>query len=368
MSRSGLSRRAALALGASAAASAFAPAGLRLSSGKRALWDRSTGPHLRGAVFAVRRVYPALDGPQFLGSDLIGPPITDQALDRLAEAGGNLASWSGPGLYAERGGFALDGQVRDHIGDWLDRCRARGLFTTLCCRSGPGRSAFAFHPGEDWYPAELYDSSLWSDREKQAAWADMVAETFAHFGGHPALAGIVAVEEPNAADLGRPQASLSLARQILDRVRGDALDADTPLLLSPDRWARREAAADLRAAVGEDAVLVLHSYEPWAYTHQAPGQGVALADRDAGLDAYDALTGDWAVLEFGAVRHAPGPDAYLARRIARWEAAGANWAAFRWTSGWSVYEAREGAMTASEDARLLPVLRRAFAANRRRPA
>ena len=197
---------------------------------------------------------------------------------------------------------------------------------------------------------------------------EMVAETFAQFGGHPALAGIVAVEEPNAADSGRLDASLSLSRQILERVRRDRLDVDTPLLLSPDRWARPAAAAALRQAAGDDVVMVLHSYEPWAYTHQAPGDGVALHEPSEDLAAYTTLSGDWAALEFGAVRHAPNPEAYLQSRIRRWEAAGANWAAFRWSSGWDAYEAQEGAMTLSEDARLLPLLRQGFAANRRRPA
>ena len=367
MSGADFTRRSALALAAGAGVSAFAPSALRRRSSKRALWERSTGPHLRGAVFSVRRTYADLDGPQFLGPGLIGPPVSDRALDQLAEAGANLASWSGPGLYAEHGSFALDTRVLDHIGAWLDRCLARGLYTTLCFRSGPGRSAFAFHPEETWYPAALYDDSLWRSADKQAAWADMVAETFTQFGGHRALAGVLAVEEPNAADLGLPGASVSLSRQVLRRVRRDHLDADTPLLLSPDRWARAEAASDLRAGVGEDVVLIIHSYEPWAYTHQAPDDNIAFTRRD-GHSGYPELSGDWALLEFGAVRHAPAPEAYFADRIAAWERAGANWAAFRWTTDWTIYEAREGAMTVSDDARLLALLRQAFQANQRRPA
>jgi hypothetical protein len=57
----------------------------------------------------------------------------------------------------------------------------------------------------------------------------------------------------------------------------------------------------------------------------------------------------------------------LQDRIAQWERLGANWAVFRWTSGWDVYERREGSMNTFEDARMLPLLRRAFAANRVRP-
>lgn len=363
-----VTRRAVLALAGGAGMSAFAPAGLRLStSPKRDLWRRANGARLRGAVFVQRRVYPDLDGDVFLGSGDFGPPVTDTALDQLAEAGANLASWSGPGLFGEAPPFRLDPAVEDHIGGWLDRCRARGLFTTLCLRSGPGRSAFAFHPDEDWYPAALYDDSLWRQPDKQAAWVEMVAETLIRFGDHPALAGIVPMEEPNGTDLGRPTVWPDMARRLAARVRRDSLDRNTPLIWSPDRWARAEAAGPLRDAVGEDAVLALHHYEPWRYSHQGEGDEVAFNPQTMGASDVEAVSGDWAALEFGVVRHAPDPQRYLRDRIAKWERLGANWTVFRWTSGWDVYERREGAMNTFEDPRLLPLLRRAFAANRVRP-
>jgi hypothetical protein len=357
-------------LGAAAglAAGGFAPSGLRLSTQtKRDLWRRASGPHLRGAVFVQRRIYRELDGPRFLGPGQFGPPTSDDALARLADAGGNLASWSGPGLFAEGGAFNLDASVEDHIGTWLDRCRSRGLFTTLCFRSGPGRSAFAFHPGESWYPSRLYDVSVWRDDEKQAAWAEMVAQSFARFGDHPALAGIVAVEEPNGADLGHRDAWPRFAQRIVRQVKAQALDRHTPLLLSPDRWARAEAASTLRDAVGEEVALVLHDYQPWDYTHQSQAESVrfdprCIDDRDS-----EELSGDWAMLEFGAVRHAPGLVQYLDHRIERWERLGANWAAFRWDSGWQPYESQEGLMAVNRHRAALARLQAAFAHNLRRP-
>jgi len=363
-----LTRRAALALAGGAGVSAFAPSGLRLStSTKRDLWRRANGSQLRGAVFVERRVYPDLDGQVFLGDGPFGPPVTHAALDQLAEAGANLASWSGPGLFSETAPFRLDPLVEEHIGTWLDRCRAHGLFTTLCFRSGPGRSAFAFHPDETWYPSSLYDDSVWRHADKQAAWVEMVAETLRRFGDHPALAGIVPMDEPNGADLGRPQVWPQMAQRLVGQVRRGGLDQNTPLLLSPDRWARAEAAGGLREAVGEEAVLALHHYEPWAYSHQAEGDDVSFKPRDMNASDAARVSGDWAVLEFGVVRHAPDPERYLRDRIDQWESLGANWAVFRWTSGWSVYERREGSMNTFEDVRMLPLLQRAFAANRIRP-
>ncbi|MGJ3230443.1 MAG: hypothetical protein ACFE0P_01440 [Oceanicaulis sp.] len=357
------SRRAVLALGAGLGASAFAPAGLRLRSSKRDLWRNVGGPRLRGAVFVQRRVYRELDGPDFLGPGPFGQPITGPALDSLAEAGANLASWSGPGLFSETAPFALDPAVEDHVGAWLDACRARGLFTTVCLRSGPGRSAFAFHPGETWYPARLYDDSLWRDADKQAAWAEMTAETLRRFGSHPALAGVKVLDEPNGADIGTEGVWPPFARRIQSACAG--LDHDTPLIFSPDRWGRAERAAELRAAIGPEPVLAVHDYSPFDYTHQAPDAGIRF-DAEASPAQIEAA-GDVAVLEFGAVRAAPGLAAYLDARIDAFEAAGANWSVFRWTSGWTAYERVEGGMAVSEHRGGLDRLRRAFAQNRLRP-
>ena len=360
-------RRALMAAAAGAVSAAFAPRGLRISSAGRdpryLLWSRDGGPRLRGAVFVQRRVYPELDGPSFLGPGPVGAPITDEALDRLAEAGANLASWSGPGPFAEQAPFHVDAAIEDHIAAWLDRCAARGLYTTLCLRSGPGRSAFAFHPGESWYPADLYDASLWFDPEKQAAWAQMADWTLHRFSTHPALAGVLAMDEPNAADFDRASVWSGMAAQIAQTHAGQAGQA--PLLLSPDRWARLEAAPALRRAAGTGPVLITHDYSPWDYTHPEQPGAAFIPDQAGPAPGRDL--GPAGVLEFGAPRGAPDLSGYLEHRISAYEAAGLNWAAFRWTSGWSVYEQAEGARALSEDRVALSVLERAFAANTVRP-
>jgi hypothetical protein len=364
-----LSRRALLGASAGLGLGAFAPNGLRLSSGdddqRHGLWRRGDGPHLRGAVFVQRRVYRELDGPTFLGPGPLGAPITDAALDRLAASGANLASWSGPGPFGETAPFDFDPVIETHIATWLDRCLARGLFTTLCFRSGPGRSAFAFHPEESWYPARLYDDSLWRDEEKQAAWVRMVEWTFERFGDHPALAGVLALEEPNAFDLGHPDVWPRMAARIANRISGRRFRA--PLLLSPDRWARLEQADTLRSAVGSEPVLVTHDYSPWRYTHAEEGAQVRYDRRSAGAVPPRGL-GQAGVLEFGAPADLPDLTAYLTDRIAAYEAAGLNWAAFRWTSGWAPYEREQGRRALSENPAALGVLQAAFAANRVRPS
>lgn len=363
------SRRTVLVGAASFGAYGFAPSGLRLTTGpdvsRHRLWSREGGPHLRGAVFVQRRVYPELDGSTFLGAGPLGAPITDAALDRLADSGANLASWSGPGPFGERAPYAVDQQIVAHIESWLDRCASRGLFTTLCFRSGPGRSAFAFHPEESWYPARLYDDSVWREREKQAAWARMAVWTLERFGAHPALAGVLAMEEPNGADLGYPDVWPRMAAAISEACEGREFGA--PLLLSPDRWARLEAADELRAVAGPSPVLITHDYAPWRYTHQEAGAAVRFEPK-AAQPVPDRTLGPAGVLEFGAPSHVSDVADYLRNRIRAYEAAGLNWTAFRWTSGWEAYERAEGQRALSESAQARRVLEEAFSANVVRPS
>jgi len=352
-----------LAAGVAAALAGFAaPTGLRLGGdGRRALWALEGGPRLRGAVLVQRRVYRDLDGPRFLGPGLLGPPVTGTALGRLARAGANLVVWSGPGPFRETAPFETDPEIAAHIGSWLDRCHAEGLFTVLAFRSGPGRSAFAFHPEEGWYPRALYDDSLWRVPEKQDAWIAMVRWAGDRFGSHPALAGILAMAEPNGDWLGHHEIWPAMA----ERLAADWTREGVPLLLSPDGWADIAGLTPLRERVGPHPVLVAHSYAPRAYTHQSEAEAVAWAQ--AALQLPDGKAGDWACLEFGAVNHAPAQADYLTRRIAAFESAGANWSVFRWSTGWSQYEAAESAMTVSRHAPALNALRAGWTRNQVRP-
>ncbi|WP_439633884.1 glycoside hydrolase family 5 protein [Glycocaulis sp.] len=362
-------RRNLLAAGGALASSAFAPPGLRLASydpspsGRMALWDNGTGPHLRGAVFAQRRVYPELDGTTFLGPGPLGAPVSQAALDSLAEAGANLAVWSGAGMFAETGNFGVDPAIEDHIGRWLDMCQRAGLYTVIGFRTGPGRSAFAFHPDDDWYPRRLLNNSLWHDEEAQAAWVAMCLHAARRFGSHPALAGILAMVEPNGSDLGHPSVWPAIAAAI-DRNWPQA--PGVPLILSPDRWARAEALGAMQSASAH-TVINVHDYAPWEYTHQGARAGVRL--NDDGNHLAQAMAGypRWACLEFGAALHAPDLGRYFQTRIAALESAGANWAAWRWPSGWDAYESRETGMNVTLSREAMNALRAAYRRNRGGP-
>lgn len=361
-------RRTVLAAGAAGLASAFAPPGLRLAAfdtrvpDRLALWDNASGPHLRGAVFVQRRVYPELDGTSFLGAGLLGAPVSQDALNLLADTGANLAVWSGAGLFGEAGRYAVDSAVEDHIDRWLDMCARAGLYTVIGFRTGPGRSAFAFHPDDDWYPRRLLNNTLWRDEEAQAAWVAMSVHAAHRFGSHPALAGILAMVEPNGSDLGHAGVWPAMAAAT-DRNWPHV--SGVPLILSPDRWARAEALGAMQP-LSAGTVINVHDYAPWDYTHQGDRRVPLSGD---GRHLATAMQGypRWTCLEFGAALHAPDLGRYFETRIGALESAGANWAAFRWPSGWHPYESRETGMNVTLSVEAMNALRAAYRRNRGRP-
>ncbi|MCP4662817.1 MAG: hypothetical protein GY856_46080, partial [bacterium] len=87
---------------------------------KMSLWSSDT-VQLRGANIYQRRVYPALDGTEFLGPGPFGPPYTQQDFDRLAELGANYANISTSGIYGQDKPYALVSDVRDHLDQLLGR-------------------------------------------------------------------------------------------------------------------------------------------------------------------------------------------------------------------------------------------------------
>ncbi len=110
---------------------------------KRELWVDSA--QLRGANIWQRIVIPDLDGAEFLGSDYVGPPYTQEDINRLAALGANYVNISGPGLFTEDPPYQLDLQVQAHLDRLLDMIQKADLFAVITFRTGPGRSDFTFY-------------------------------------------------------------------------------------------------------------------------------------------------------------------------------------------------------------------------------
>lgn len=350
-----ISRRAILAgLGAAS----LPQAAHALPRDKIDLWENASGPHLRGAVLVQRRVYPDIDGPDFLGPGPVGAPVTDAALEDLARSGANLAILSHPGIFTESEPYHLDTDILTHLQDLVDRCARYGLFVVIGYRTGPGRSAFTFHRDDagSWFPASRIDERVWREPACHAAWEEMWRQTARRFRHVPNIAGYLPMVEPNANQAG-PQGEIwqpdrlartvagspadwpNLARRLVTAIR--AHDPGMPVLLSPDGYANGRFERLLDLDQDPRLVLALHDYEPRAYTHQAPGAGL-IAQTGAGRLVPPHFH-RWMMGEFGAVRWAPALDRYLAERLADLERAGAGWAYFRWDHGWRVYEDRENA-------------------------
>jgi len=323
---------------------------------KADLWDNRTGPHLRGAVIAQRRVLPAIDGTQFLGPGPVGAPVSDLALDRLAASGANLTILSHPGIFTETPPYRLDRDVLASLDDLVSRCEARGLFVVIGYRTGPGRSEFTFHRDSagDWFPASLINETVWFDPVCHDGWLAMWRETARRFRARANVAGYLLMVEPNANQAG-PQGEIWDADRLAAAVRQTSadwpwlaarlrqaireVDQDTPLLVSPDGYASQAFEQSLNLPDDRRAVLCLHDYAPREYTHQSADSPVAYT-AGSGLIAPPDYP-RWMVGELGAVRFAPDLDRFLTERIGGLERAGAGWAWFRWDSGWRVYEDQE---------------------------
>lgn len=357
---------------------------------KRELWNNATGPHLRGAVLTQRRVYPEIDGPEFLGPGPIGVPLADEALAALAAAGANLLILSHPGIFTETPPFRLAEDSLANLDDLVRRAARWGLYVVIGYRSGPGRSAFTFHRDDagSWFPAHMLDDRVWTDFSYHQAWEDMWRTTARHFRARTNVAGYLLMVEPNANQVavdaaGRPleiwQADRLaqtvantpadwglLARRLGAAVR--SIDPETPVLVSPDGYANSMFERNLGLAPEAPEILCVHDYAPRDYTHQAADAGRVFAAGEARFQPPQHPR--WMMGEFGLHRWAPAGHDYLDERISDLERAGAGWAVFRWDSGWAVYERQENRFNVragGENSHILNVLRRRWRNNQSRP-
>jgi hypothetical protein len=127
---------------------------------KWALW--ANGTQLRGANLYQRRVYPELDGPEFMGPGPVGPPYTQEDFDRLATLGANYVNISHPGLFTENPPYSLDQNIQDNLDNLLSMIAKADMFAVISFRTGPGRSEFTFFwdEVEDWFDASYLNDSV----------------------------------------------------------------------------------------------------------------------------------------------------------------------------------------------------------------
>jgi hypothetical protein len=329
---------------------------------KFALW--SQGTQLRGANTFQRRVYPDLDGPDFLGPGPLGPPYTQDDFDRLAALGANYVNISHTGLFTQTPPYEVDPDVQANLDRLLEMIAAADMFAVISFRSGPGRGEFALIeiPG---LPPELTDQSVWQDAAAQDGWVSMWRYTAERYRGNSIVVGYDLMVEPNAPAAlfnifdpaefdDRYGGALADWNQLHPRLTAAirAVDAQTPIIVAAGNFSAVDWLPFVQVTGDARTVYAVHQYAPFVYTHQDPpalslrypgvfdadGDGTPdtvnrewLADMLATVRVFSEMTGRSVVAnEFGAQRWEPGAAQFAADELEVFEQLGINHAIWLW--------------------------------------
>ncbi len=370
-----------------------------------ALWTQGT--QLRGVNVYQRRVYPALDGKEFLGPGPLGPPYTQEDFDAMAAAGVNYVNLSVPGVYTVRPPYQLDEEALSQLDALVDMASRANLFVVIAVRSGPGRSEFSIlrEGVGDWFPPEYLVETLWEDQNARDAWAEMWAFMARHYAAQEAVIGYDLMVEPNPEDIvgvWQPEEFLAAYGgsgydwnawypDLVASIRAE--DPQTPILVGGMGYSSLIWLPYLQPVDDPYVVYTVHQYAPFAYTHQEAGTlpypGALDLDEDGTPETFDAtwlrrsleMLADYpapvAVNECGVVRWAPGAADFMDDQLGFLESLGVNYAVWMWYPDWPPlaegdhdFNFRLGAAPEQRiptPNALWQVYQRHWAANRRRP-
>jgi len=348
-------------------ATATAPSPGQPMADKWALWTEGT--RLRGANIYQRRVYPELDGPEFMGSGPVGPPYTQEDFSGLAALGANYVNISHPGLFTETPPYELDQNIQDNLDNLLDMIAKADMFAVISFRTGPGRAEFSVCCfGDDWFDERYLNDSIWQDQAAQDAWLAMWRYTAERYRNHRIVAGYDLMVEPNVndvlLDIWDPEAFYSAHantlydwNQLHPRITGAIreVDAETPILVGSMAYSAVEWLPYVEPSGDVRTIYVVHQYAPFQYTHQVPPlehsyPGVFDVDWDgiddqfnrawldsllSTVDAFAATHGvPVAVNEFGLMRWEPGGADLMDDQMDLFEQRGINHALWVWDPSW----------------------------------
>ncbi|MBN2306126.1 MAG: cellulase family glycosylhydrolase [Anaerolineae bacterium] len=340
---------------------------------KFVLW---TGPtQLRGANVWQRVVFPAFDGPEYLGQGHVGPPYTQDDFNRLAALGANYVNISGPGLFTLNPPYVVDEGVQANLDRLLDMIARADMFAVISARTGPGRSEFVFW-GDDfteWADPALLVDHLWTDQAAQDAWAEMWRYTADRYRDNPVVVGYDLLVEPASA--GRllgiwepvdfyPAYAGTLYDwnqfypRVVDAIR--EVDPDTPVLVGALGWSGVRWLPALQPVDDPRVVYMVHQYEPQdQYTHQwetpavntYPGRfdltwdGVPDDFNRAWLDGFLSPINEFkarygvpvGVNEYGVLRWVPNAADFIRDEMELFEARDLNHALWMFFPSWPPY-------------------------------
>ncbi len=347
------------------------PAGGNDASGSDAwpLWSGDT--QLRGANIYQRRVYPELDGSEFMGGGTVGPPYTQADFDSLAALGANYVNISHPGLYRESPPYDLDEAVQANLDNLLQMVAEADMFAVIAFRTGPGRSEFTFFFDEvgDWFDASYLNDTVWTTQAAQDAWVEMWRHTAQRYRDKEHVVGYDLMVEPNSNEVlfdeWDPQVFTNqyggtlydwnqLHPRLTTAIR--QVDTMTPILVGAMAYSAVDWLEYLQPTSDPRTVYIVHQYAPISYTHQDvngtytypglldldwDGQEDDQLDRawlEALLDTVDDFKADHgvpvAVNEFGVVRWVPGAADFMSDQMELFEEHDMNHALWVWDPAW----------------------------------
>ncbi len=335
---------------------------------KFSLW--TNGTQLRGANIYQRRVFPELDGLEFMGDGAIGPPYTQADFDAFSAMGANYVNISAPGLFTVDPPYLLDEAVQANLDRLLEMAEKADLFAVISARTGPGRSEFSIlrEGAGDWFNQKYLIESVWEDEEAQKAWAEMWQYTAERYKDNPVVVGYDLMVEPNANDiLGIWELEEFYAEYantgydwnswfpaIVDSIR--EVDKETPILVAGMGYSALDWLGDIKKVDDARVVYTFHQYEPFTFTHQDEGEvknsypgvfdpgwdGETKEINRQWLENYFYLIGDFqqrfkaptAVNECGVIRWEPGAADFMRDQWDLFEQRGINYAVWMWYPAW----------------------------------
>jgi hypothetical protein len=328
------------------------------------------GTKLRGANIFQRKVYPELDGPEFMGHRYVGPPLTQDDFNSLAELGANLVVISHAGLFDVKPPYSLDREIQANLDRLLGMIAKADMFAVIAFRTGPGRSEFTFYLEEvgDWFDESYLDDSMWENPAAQDSWVKMWRYTAGRYQNNPIVVGYHLMVEPNANEvffqIWEPDefydtyADTSYDwNELYPRIVGAIreVDPNTPIIVGGMGYSAIDWLPYLEPTDDARTVYAVHQYAPVCYTHQWKRlkigyPGVHDVDWDGRKDEFDK---EWiddllgiideyvegnsvpvAITEFGLIRWEPGADRFMDDQMALLEKQGINHALWVWDPSW----------------------------------
>ncbi|MBI2522710.1 MAG: cellulase family glycosylhydrolase [Bdellovibrio sp.] len=345
----------------------FVPSARALNQ-KIDLWKNKT--QLRGVN--IIQTYVTVFDRGTKGRGPLGSPFTLNDFKEMAALGANYVNISHAGPFTVEPPFKIDESVLMNLDNLLKMIKEADMFAVISIRSGPGRSEFTFVLGEDktsdplegWFPAQLYNDTVWIDQSARSAWADMWLTVAKRYKDNPIVVGYDLMVEPNANEI---FFKIYEGEKFYKKYRDTGydwnswyptlvqairkVDAKTPILLQSMGHAHVNWMPFLQPSTDPNIVYTIHNYEPFSFTHQEgtknhyPGifdinndskaekvdramLNNALTPFDLFLQARKGSMG--AVNEFGVHRNAPGADIYISDMISLFEERGWNHALWLW--------------------------------------